>query len=113
MAKIIIAAQIDLDPAQRERALAKAKPLIDAALAQNGCLAYDWSADGNDPARVNVFEEWASEQALAAHFAGPAYGGMRDHIGGSGLVGAKSRKYRVDAEAPVYNASGEATEAFD
>lgn len=113
MAKIVIAAQIDLDPAQRAEALRKAKPHIDAALAQEGCLAYDWSADGNDPARVNVFEEWASEAALAAHFAGPAYAAMRDHVGAFGLTGAQSRKYRVDAEAPVYNEAGEATEAFD
>ncbi|MEM6827061.1 MAG: putative quinol monooxygenase [Pseudomonadota bacterium] len=113
MAKIVISAQIDLDPAQRADALTKGKPHIDAALAQPGCIAYDWSADGNDPARVNVFEEWESEAALAAHFAGSAYAGMRDHIGAFGLTGAVSRKYRVDAEAPVYNAEGVATEAFD
>ncbi|MEM6610642.1 MAG: putative quinol monooxygenase [Pseudomonadota bacterium] len=113
MAKIVISAQIDLDPAQRADALTKAKPHIDAALAQPGCIAYDWSADGNDPARVNVFEEWESEEALAAHFAGSAYSGMRDHIGAFGLTGAVSRKYRVDAEAPVYNAEGVASEAFD
>lgn len=113
MAKIVIAAQIDLDPAQRADALASAKVHIDAALAQDGCIAYDWSADGNDPARVNVFEEWESEEALANHFAGPAYAGMRDHIGTFGLTAAASKKYRVDAEGPVYNAEGVATEAFD
>ncbi|MEQ8410510.1 MAG: putative quinol monooxygenase [Erythrobacter sp.] len=112
MAKIVIAAQIDLDPAQRADALASAKPHIDAALEQPGCLAYDWSADGNDPARVNVFEEWESEEALAAHFKGQAYAGMRDHIGNFGLTNAVSRKYRVDAEGPVYNEAGVATEAF-
>ena len=113
MPKIVIAAQIDLDPAQRAEALSSAKVHIDAALAQDGCIAYDWSADGNDPARVNVFEEWESEEALAAHFAGQAYAGMRDHIGTFGLTAAASKKYRVDAEGPVYNAEGVATEAFD
>ncbi len=113
MAKIVISAQIDLDPAQREEALTSAKPHIDAALAQDGCIHYDWSADGNNPARVNVFEEWESEEALAHHFANAAYAGMRDHIGQFGLTGAASKKYRVDAEGPVYNAEGVATEAFD
>jgi quinol monooxygenase YgiN len=113
MAKIVIAAQIDLDPAQRAEALASAKPHIDAALAQDGCIAYDWSADGNNPARVNVFEEWESEEALAHHFANDAYAGMRDHIGTFGLTAAASKKYRVDAEGPVYNEQGQATEAFD
>lgn len=113
MAKIVIAAQIDLDPAQRADALASGKMHVDAALAQDGCLAYDWSADGNNPARVNVFEEWESEEALANHFAGQAYAGMRDHIGTFGLTAAASKKYRVDAEGPVYNEAGEATEAFE
>ncbi len=113
MAKIVISAQIDLDPAQRAEALASAKPHIDAALAQDGCIAYDWSADGNNPARVNVFEEWESEEALAHHFANDAYAGMRDHIGTFGLTAAASKKYRVDAEGPVYNEQGQATEAFD
>jgi len=113
MAKIVIAAQIDLDPAQRADALTSSKVHIDAALAQEGCNHYEWSADGNDPARVNVFEEWDSEEALAAHFAGPAYAGMRDHIGQFGMTGAASKKYRIDAEGPVYNAEGQATEAFD
>ena len=113
MAKIVIAAQIDLDPAQRAEALASAKVHIDAALAQEGCIAYDWSADGNNPARVNVCEEWESEAALAHHFANAAYAGMRDHIGQFGMTGAASKKYRVDAEGPVYNDAGVATEAFD
>ena len=111
--KIVISAQIDLDPAQRQEALTSSKKWIDAALAQDGCIHYDWSADSSNPARVNVFEEWASEEVLASHFAGPAYAGMRDHLGSFGLTGAESKKYRVDKEGPVYNAQGEATEAFD
>lgn len=113
MAKVLISAQIDVEPAGREAALKSAQPWIDGALAQPGCLHYDWSADLNDPARINVFEEWDSEAALAAHFAGPQYAGMLAHIGASGLKGSTSRKYRVDAEGPVYNADGKPTPAFD
>lgn len=113
MAKIVIAAQIDLANEKREQAIKDAAPLIAAALAQDGCIRYDWSIDPSHPTRVNVFEEWESEEALANHFAGPAYAGMRDHIGTFGLTAAASKKYRVDAEGPVYNAAGEATEAFE
>ncbi len=113
MAKILISAQIDLDPAQREEALRTARPHIEAALAEKGCIHYDWSACSMNPARVNVFEEWESEAALASHFANAQYAGMRDHIGTFGLLGAESRKYRVDAEGPIYNDQGVATEGFD
>ena len=112
MAKIVISAQIDLAPAGREAALKSAQPWIDGALAQPGCIHYDWSADLNAPSRINVFEEWESEQALAAHFAGPQYVGMLAHIGQSGLRNAVSRKYRVDAEGAVYNAEGKPTPSF-
>ena len=57
MAKIVISAQIDLDPAGRDAALRSAQPWIDGALAQPGCVHYDWSADLNQPSRINVFEE--------------------------------------------------------
>ncbi|MGH6787826.1 MAG: putative quinol monooxygenase [Novosphingobium sp.] len=113
MAKILISAQIDVEPAGREQALKSAQPWIDGALAQPGCLHYDWSADLNNSSRINVFEEWESEDALAAHFAGPQYAGMLAHIGQSGLQGAVSRKYRVDAESAVYGADGKPTPEFD
>jgi quinol monooxygenase YgiN len=112
MAKVLIAAQIYLSPEGRDEALRSTQPWIDGALAQPGCIHYDWSADLNDPARINVFEEWEGEDALAAHFAGAQYEGMRTHIGASGLISATSKKYRIDAEGPVYGADGKATPAF-
>ena len=63
--------------------------------------------------RYFVVTRWESEEALASHFAGPQYAGMRDHIGQFGLTGAESKKYRVDREGPVYGADGQATEAFE
>lgn len=113
MAKILISAQIDLPADKREEALKSAQKWIDGALAQDGCIHYDWSADLNNPTRVNVFEEWESEEALANHFAGPQYAGMLAHMGTFGIENAVSRKYRVDAEGPVYNAEGKPSERFD
>ncbi|MEP3052219.1 MAG: putative quinol monooxygenase [Erythrobacter sp.] len=112
MAKILISAQIDLEPEKREEALKSAQKWIDGALSQEGCLHYDWSADLNDPARVNVFEEWTSEEALANHFANKEYAGMLAHMGSFGIVNAVSRKYRVDAEDEVYGPDGSPTEKF-
>lgn len=112
MAKILIAAQIDLAPEGRDQALKAAQPWIDGALTQPGCIHYDWSVDLNNPSRINVFEEWESEEALSAHFAGPHYAGMRGHLGNSGLIKAASKKYRIDTEAQVYNANGMPTPSF-
>lgn len=112
MTKILISAQIDVAPQNRDEALRSARPWIDGALAQAGCIHYDWSADLANPSRINVFEEWESQESLAAHFAGPQYAGMLAHIGQSGLQNAVSRKYRVDAEGPVYGPDGKPTPSF-
>jgi len=62
MAKIVISAQIDLPAEKREEALRTAQKWIDGALSQDGCIHYDWSADLNNPRRVNVFEEWKAKK---------------------------------------------------
>lgn len=111
--KIVIEAKVDIDPARRQEALAGARPWIEGAQAQDGCLGYYWTADPHHAARVHVFEEWESETALAVHLAGAQYRGMLDHISGYGLTAATSRKFAVAREGPVYNSAGVATAEFD
>ena len=101
--KIIISATIDLPPENLEAALATSRPLIEGALTEVGCLAYDWSIEPTHPGRIRVFELWESEAALAAHFQSEWYLGMRDAIGSFGLLNAESAKYRIDLTEPVYD----------
>jgi quinol monooxygenase YgiN len=103
---IVIAAIVDLDPAQRDAALGGARPHVDAALRQAGCLAYAWTADPFDGGRVHVFEEWRDAATLAAHLAGPAYAGMLGHMQAHGITSAVSHKYAVSAKQPVYDPEG-------
>jgi quinol monooxygenase YgiN len=103
---ILIAGSVEFDPARRDSALAAAAPLLEPTRAQPGCLAYVWSADPVTPGRVHVFEVWADEPSLAAHFAGPWYKGMLGVLGGHGLRKADVAKYRSDLHEPVYDTSG-------
>ena len=82
---ILIAGTIDLDPAQRDAALAGARPYIEGALTQAGCIAYAWTADPELPGRIHVFEEWTDADALEAHFADRHYADMRRHLGQCGI----------------------------
>jgi quinol monooxygenase YgiN len=104
--KILISGEIDLAPERREAALADARPLIEAALAESGCIHYDWSASPSLPGRVHVFEEWESEADLAAHLVGKPYLDMSGHLAAVGIVAASTRKYRVDHTEPVYDPEG-------
>lgn len=104
--RVVISGEIDLEPDVREKALLGARPLIEAALAEKGCLHYAWSADLSIPGRVHVFEDWESEADLSAHLAAKPYLDMLAHLGGIGIKQAVTRKYRVDLVEPVYDPEG-------
>jgi len=104
--RIVIAGAVDVAPEKREAALKGAKPLIDAALAENGCVEYSWTADLSIPGRIRVFEEWVSEPDLAAHLKGEPYLKMLGHLSGVGILNAVTQKYRVDHFEPVYDPQG-------
>ena len=103
---VVISGEIDMAPGVRERTLVDAQPLIAAALAEHGCVHYAWSADPILPDRIHVFEEWVSEADLVAHLAAKPYLDMSGHLGAAGIVGAVTRKYRVDLIEPVYDPDG-------
>ena len=70
-----------MPPENTQRAIETARPLIEGALTEEGCLDYDWCPNPLVPGRIRVFERWASEEALAAHFKTDWYLKMREHIG--------------------------------
>ncbi len=60
-----------------------------------GCLDFAQSADALDPDRINIFERWESDEALAAFRALPG----DDDV--PAILGADVHKYRVaSVEAP-------------
>jgi quinol monooxygenase YgiN len=79
-----------------------------------GCLAYCFGPDAVDPTVVQVYELWADEASLAAHFEHPNYSAMRRVLRSFERSGLSSTaKYRVDATAPVYSGDGVPTATFD
>lgn len=103
---IIVAGTIDLENSNRDKVLAEAKPLIDDAKSEPGCLAYEWTADPYLKNRIHVFEEWTGEKELAAHLKAPSYTGMLQHLGQAGIKEAKTQKYRIEKFEPVYDETG-------
>lgn len=102
------------DGAARDAAVTRSVP-IQAATRDDepGCIAYCFAADPVRDDTIQVYELWADEASLAAHFHHPNYHDMRQMLGASGLVSAVSRKLRIDAEAPVYGPDGVASASFD
>jgi quinol monooxygenase YgiN len=106
MAKVIIAGTVDVAPEHRDQAILDAKALIDEALAEPGCIAYEWTFDPFDAGRIHVFEQWESEETLIEHLRAPSYLNMLAHLGRVGILAAVTRKYRVDLDEPVYDGNG-------
>ncbi|MBF7015265.1 putative quinol monooxygenase (plasmid) [Novosphingobium resinovorum] len=103
---ILIVATMQLDPAHAERIVHEARPLIEASLEEPGCLAYSWALDPLNPGRIEVFEKWTDEAALAHHFTLPNYTEMRTQLRSAGPIESRSRKYLVAHDEPVYDETG-------
>lgn len=79
-----------------------------------GCLAYCFGADPAEPTVVQVYELWEDAASLEAHFAHPNYSAMRAILRQFPRDGASvTAKHLVSATAPVYDASGTPSAAFD
>jgi len=112
---IVVEAAIRLTDTSRRDAIVAASAPVQAATRNDepGCLVYSFAADPVEPDLIQVYELWADEAALTAHFAHPNYTAMREMLNGAGLASAVSRKLRVDATAPVYDADRRPTAAFE
>ena len=66
---LVISGMIVIDPADVERARRLLAPLVEATHAEEGCIAYGFYADLDDPGSFRVYEEWESAEANAAHSA--------------------------------------------
>ena len=110
--KVLINCVLKINPEQRDQALIGAASLIDLARQEPGCLAYNWGADLMLNDTIHIYEEWESEDALAAHFSAPSFDEMSAHLSKHGLMGASAKKFLVSKEAGIYDANGKANAYF-
>lgn len=111
---IVVEAAITMsDRSHRDEAVTRSAPIQAATRADEpGCLIYCFSADPVRDELIQVVELWEDEASLAAHFDHPNYHAMLRLLASSGMVTATSRKFRIDAVAPVYGPDGIASAAF-
>jgi len=63
---IIVSGRIYVRPGTREEFLMRSEEAVVQARRSSGCRDFVVAADPIEPDRVNVYEEWESEQSLAA-----------------------------------------------
>ena len=79
MGMVIVTGHLVVDPEHRESYLEGCRAVVEQARAADGCLDFAICADLLDPARVNVYERWESQETVEA-FRG---GGVSDEQGAS------------------------------
>ena len=113
--KVIVAGYFEFVHAEEVPVMLKgAKPHIDGALQEEGCIAYSWTEDHLTPGRVWVYEEWTSEETLEAHLNSHWYRDMGGYMASFERKPMDNviMKYRVEKEEPIYDTSGVAREHF-
>ncbi len=109
---VLINGTVEIDAANRDKALAECADLMTETRNQEGCLHYVWSADPTSNTRIYVFEKWASSESLCKHLANTYYQRMLTHMGGYGVHNVEVSKYKVAIEEPVYDPEGKARGDF-
>jgi quinol monooxygenase YgiN len=81
---VIVAGHLVVDPQTREVYLAGCREVVTLARRTEGCLDFAITADLVDPARVNVYERWESQDAVEAfRGSGPGDDQQQAILGGS------------------------------
>ena len=93
MSDIVVTGTIDIDPANREAAIAAAVTMQQESRKEDGCVRYVFSADLEDEGRFHLNEQWASQAAMDTHFASPHMAAFMGSMGGLGVTGTEITKW--------------------
>ena len=66
---LLIVGTVRLPPENLERAKPAMRAMVQASLAEAGCLEYGYAEDVLQPGLIHVKERWTNQAALDAHFA--------------------------------------------
>ena len=92
---LVVGGKIQIDPKDREKAVAAAAVMMRESNNESGCISYVFSEDLEQPGLFRIFEEWEDEAALKAHFKTPHMADFNKVIGSLKVLGADVKRYDV------------------
>ena len=98
---IVIAGQIDIDASSRDAAAAAAVVMMQETAKEAGCALYRFAWDMEFPNRIIIVEEWATEDALKAHFVSPHMAAFQKAMAGFKILGRAIKRYEVTSGATM------------
>jgi quinol monooxygenase YgiN len=98
---IVVSGVFEVDPSSREAAIEAAVTMAGETRKEAGCLSYAFYTDVEDPARIRVFEEWESAEALELHFRTAHMAEFRAALGRLQNLSGGVHRYVVTERAPL------------
>jgi quinol monooxygenase YgiN len=98
---IVIQGHLDIDPSDRDAAIALMIAVHDASEAEDGCVTYRFAEELGRPGRFWLIEAWESEEALAAHFKTPHMASFRAGLGELLVTDRALFKHEVTSRGPL------------
>jgi quinol monooxygenase YgiN len=68
---VVVAGTFRVPPENFEGIRPHLEAVIAATRLEDGCLAYSYAVDVEDPGLIRVFEHWRDQPSLDAHFTSP------------------------------------------
>lgn len=94
---IIVSGVMTFKPSSHERAIELARILANETLKEPGCITYGFWAHTEVPGTFRVFEEWATQEALAQHFSTTHFSAFGREFGDGELISMDVHRY-IDPE---------------
>lgn len=98
---IVIAGTVRLDPDRLNQARPAMAKMMAASRAEDGCLAYSYALDVEDPGLLRVFEIWRDGPAFEAHTRAPHLAEWRAAWPAIGLSDRRLVRYEVSGQTPL------------
>jgi quinol monooxygenase YgiN len=98
---IIVAGHLTIAPEHRQTALAAIAACVEATRAEDGNDDYRFSADLGDENRINIFEQWSSQEAMDTHMATPHLAQLMSDIGPCIGGSVELTKFEVDSSSKL------------
>ncbi len=95
---ILIAGTVRVPPENVEAFRPHMEAMLTASRAEDGCLAYSYAVDVQDPGLIRVFEAWRDQAAIDAHFQMPHMADWRAAWPQFGVSDRRLSLYEVASE---------------
>lgn len=99
---IVIAGTVRLHADKRPHALKAAADMSRRSMAEPGCEAYRFAVDIEDDHVIHLFEQWADEESLQAHFTAPHFATFSAAIAEAVDRDATFTRYEVSSAGPLF-----------